>query len=49
MRYELVIIWQDGTKDIYEYTNKEEAEQAGYNMRMALGYQITWWGVRPKR
>lgn len=46
--FELVIVWSDGNKNIYEYNSQEEAEQAGANMKMALGNQIVWFGTRQK-
>lgn len=48
MPYELVVVWDDKSKDIWEYASEEEAEQAGENMRIALGNQIAWCGTRPK-
>lgn len=46
--FELVIVWSDGNKNIYEYNSQKEAEQAGENMKMALGNQIVWFGTRRK-
>ena len=46
--FELVVVWDCGGKDVYEYATEEEAEQAGANMRMALGDQIAWYGSRRK-
>jgi len=43
---ELVIIWDDGSKNIYTYPDRGAAEQAERNMRMAFGNQITWSGIR---
>ena len=48
MPYELVVVWDDKSKNVWEYASEEEAEQAGENMRMALGNQIAWYGTRPK-
>lgn len=48
MKYELVIIWENGNLDVYEYDSQESAEQAGVNMVMALGNQIAWYGTRRK-
>jgi hypothetical protein len=45
--YELVIIWDNGDKDVYEYPTREEAEKAELGMRIALGNQIAWSCVRP--
>ena len=44
--YELVIIWWDDEKEIYQYPTKEQAERAGREMCFAFGKQITWHGVR---
>ena len=46
--YELVVIWENGDKDVYEYENEELAIKAGDNMMMALGNQIQWFGIRKK-
>lgn len=48
MPYELVVVLDDKSKDVWEYGSAEEAERAGENMRMALGNQIAWCGTRPK-
>ena len=45
--YELVIIWINGDKDIWQYGDRDSAEKAGAGMEMAMGQQIEWWGVRP--
>lgn len=49
MKFELVVIWETGEKDIFEYENEREAEQAGANMTKAFGRQISWVGTRQKR
>lgn len=46
--YELVVIWDTGEKDIYTYETEAEAEQAGRDMKIALGNQISWCGTRRK-
>jgi len=46
MKYELVIIWSNGDKNVYQYHTREEAEIGERNMRMANGNQIAWSGVR---
>ncbi len=46
--FELVVIWENGDKDIYEYPTEEQALKAGENMALALGRQISWYGVRRK-
>lgn len=46
--YELVVVWANGEKDVYGgYDSADAAELSGAMMRMALGNQITWYGVRP--
>ena len=46
--FELVIIWNDGKKEIYIYKNRMEAEKGKYNIEQAFGLQI-WVCVREKR
>lgn len=46
MRYELVVVWDTGEKNVYQYETEAEAEAAGHNMKMALGNQIAWYGTR---
>ena len=46
--FELIVVWYDGSKDIFEYDTREQAETAGHNMTMAMGNQIFWYGVRRK-
>lgn len=46
--YELVIIWENGDKDIYEYDTQERADRAGAEMKFAFGRQISWYGTRKK-
>ena len=47
-KHELVVIWQTGEKEIFEYKSKEKAESAMKGMKMALGNQISWMCVREK-
>lgn len=49
MVYELVIVWENGDKDIYEYPTEEKALEAGKGMKTALGNQIAFWCVRKKK
>lgn len=44
--FELVVIWENGEKDIFTYPTKEKAEKAGQGMQMALGKQIVFYCVR---
>lgn len=46
--YELVIIWEDNEKQIYEYDTAEEAQKGADNMKMAFGNQIQFTCVRRK-
>lgn len=46
--YELVIVWNDGNKEIHGYKNRTEAEEGKRNMEMAFGAQV-WCCVREKR
>lgn len=48
MAYELVVIWDNGDKDIYEYETEDEAIRASEGMKVALGNQLRWAGVRKK-
>lgn len=45
-KWELVVIWEDGDGVTYTYDTEAEAEEAGRGMKMALGNQIKWYGVR---
>ena len=49
MKYETIIIWYTGEKEVYEYDTREEAEKAAEGYRMAFGNQIQWAGTRVKR
>ena len=46
--YELVVVWETGETDIFEYETEEKALSAGRGMFTALGKQIAWYGVRKK-
>lgn len=48
LKYELVIIWYNGEKEIHAYNTKEKAEEIGQGMKMAFGNQVQWYGVRKK-
>ena len=48
MMYELVIVWNDGSKEIYTYINRTKAEEGKRNVEMAFGLQV-WCCVRKKR
>lgn len=46
--YELVVVWDTGDKNIYEYRTEEEAENGAERMKTAFGNQIVWTGTRRK-
>lgn len=48
-KYELVIIWETGEKEVHEYESQQLAEQAERGYKKAFGNQIQWSGTRPKR
>lgn len=48
MTHELVVVWDDGSQQVYPYNSREEAEQGGENMKFALGNQVKWYGVRER-
>ena len=47
--YELLVIWDDGKKEIHVYPNERLAYQGLYNFKMAFGLQISWACVRKHR
>lgn len=47
-KFELVIIWSNGDKEIWEYQTEEEAKEAEEGMHVAVGNQISWSCVRPQ-
>lgn len=47
--YELVIIWDDGTKNITGYKSKAKAEEIESGMKKVFGKQIEWSCVREAR
>lgn len=48
MEYELVVVWDDGSRDVWDYATWEEAEQAVQNMKFARDKQIAWYEARRK-
>ena len=46
MKYELVVIWETGEKEVHAYATKEEAQAADKGYKMAFGNQISWVGTR---
>lgn len=49
MYYELIVIWDNGEKDIHSYVRERDAEMTAENMKMSFGNQIQWTGVREAR
>lgn len=47
-KYELVIVWEAGEKNIIEYESQELAEKAKQGYKVAFGNQIQWSGTRPQ-
>lgn len=47
--YELIVVYFDGSKDIFRYATECSARHGGESMKMVLGDQIVWWGVRKAR
>ena len=45
-RWELVVVWDTGETDVYGYETETEARAAGAGMKMALGNQVEWYGIR---
>ena len=45
---ELVVVWMDGEKDIYEYEDYKTAQRGLRYMRTAFGNQISWAGIRER-
>lgn len=48
MRYELVVVWYDGTKECHSYGSEIEARKGKANMEKAFGSQV-WCCVREVR
>lgn len=44
-RYELVVIWDTGEKEVYEYKTEEEAQRLLKDLHFAFGNQISWMGI----
>lgn len=49
MRYELIVIWETGDKEVHSYKSKEKAKEADKGYKMAFGNQISWTGIRERR
>lgn len=48
LKYELVIIWDDGTKNVTGYKTKAKAEEIEVGMKKVFGKQIEFSCVREK-
>ena len=48
MEWELVIQWENGDKDVFEYPTREAAEDAMEGYKIAFGNQVAWMGTRRK-
>ena len=46
MKYELVIIWATGEKEVHAYATEEEAQVSVKGYKMAFGNQVAWAGIR---
>ena len=49
MKYELIVIWETGEREVFEYDSEKEAREACNDFRMIFGNQVTWAGTRLKR
>ena len=49
MKYEVVIIWETGEKEVWAYATEEEAELSCKECKMVFGEQISWIGTRKAR
>lgn len=45
-KYELIVIWSTGEKEVHEYNSREKAKKAEQGYKMAFGNQISWTGIR---
>lgn len=45
MRYELIVIWDDGSKDRYNFNTEDEARRCEFNFKQAFGRQVSWTGL----
>ena len=46
MKYELVVIWDDGEKEVFSYPTEAEAKEAEDGYHKAFGNQLSWTGIR---
>lgn len=47
-RYELVVIWDTGEKEVYEHMTEEEAQRSLKHLQFVFGNQISWMGIRKR-
>lgn len=48
MKYELVVVWATGEREVFSFNNAEDAEFSKHNMEMAFGSQL-WCCVNRKQ
>lgn len=48
-RYELVIIWDTGEKEVIPYSTEDKAKEIERGYHRAFGKQIQWTGIREVR
>lgn len=48
MMYELVVVWDDGQREVHPYKTEQDARDAERGFRMAFGAQV-WTCVRERR
>lgn len=48
-RYELVIIWDTGEKEVIPYSTEDKAKEIERGYHKAFGKQIQWTGIREVR
>ena len=49
MKYEVVIIWETGEKEIWTYATEEEARTSEREYKAVFREQIAWIGTRKAR
>ena len=45
-KWELVVVWECGDKDVFEYSSEEKAQSGAKTYKWAFGNQVQWCGVR---
>ena len=48
-RYELVVIWETGEKEVIPFSNEDKAKVIERGYHKAFGKQIQWTGIREVR